>query len=200
MAASLSNLMFRVMYRFGFKPWDSGISPPELKELIEGPQARTPGRALDLGCGTGTNVIFLAQHGWDVTGIDFVPKAIASAKHKAQVANVTARLIEGDVTRLADLGVGGGYNLVFDLGCLHSIPDGRRDAYADGMTAATLPGADFLVWGFFPNNPNPLLSAKLSREELEQRFGKTWEIVRAWGGEEPGRFPGGWYHMRRRLR
>ncbi len=50
--ASLPNLVFRAMYRFGIKPWDSGIPPPELKELIEGPTARPPGRALDLGCGT----------------------------------------------------------------------------------------------------------------------------------------------------
>src|SRR5947208_372149 len=91
MANNISNLMFRAMYRFGFKPWDSGIPPPELKELIEGPQARTPGKALDLGCGTGTNTMYMAQHGWDVTGIDFVSTAIAAARKKMQAANVAPR-------------------------------------------------------------------------------------------------------------
>jgi SAM-dependent methyltransferase len=198
MPISFPNVMFRAMYRLGFKPWDSGVPPPELKELIEGPNAKPPGRALDLGCGTGTNVIYTTQHGWDVTGIDFVPSAVAAAKRKAQAAKVTARLIQGDVTRLADLGIGGGNMLVFDLGCLHSIPDSRRDAYAAGVTAATLSGADFLVWGFYPNSPNPYLRTKLSKDELEQRFGKDWDLVRAWGGEQPGRFAGGWYHLRRR--
>jgi SAM-dependent methyltransferase len=197
-APNRATVTFRVMYRLGFKPWDSGVSPPELKELIEGPTAQRRGRALDLGCGTGTNVIYMAQHGWEVTGIDFVPRALAMAKRKAAAAKVSARLIQGDVTRLADLGIGDGFALVFDLGCLHSIPDDRRGAYAAGVTEATLPGADFLVWGFYPTTSNPFLRTKLSRDELEQRFGQDWEMVRAWGGEEPGRFAGSWYHLRRR--
>ena len=99
---------FRAMYRFGFTPWDSGVTPPELKELIEGPQARTPAKALDLGCGTGTNALYMTQHGWDVTAIDFVPRAITMAKAKAAAANASRRLIRGDVTRLEELGVGDG--------------------------------------------------------------------------------------------
>ena len=192
------SVLFRLMYRIGFKPWDSGVSPPELRGLIEGPSARKQGRALDLGCGTGTNAIYMTSHGWDVTAIDFVPRAIAAARKKAAAAKASPRLVVGDVTRLTELGVGDGYSLVFDLGCLHSIPDARRGAYVGGVNAVTVSGADYLVWGFFPNNPNPLLTAKLSREELEQRFGSGWDLVRAWGGEEPDRFPGGWYHLRKR--
>ena len=189
--------MFRTMYRLGFKPWDSGVTPPELKEIIEGPDARAPGKALDLGCGTGTNAIYMAQHGWEVTAIDFVPRAIAMAKAKAAAAKVAPRLIRGDVTRLDDLGVGGGYTLVFDLGCLHSIPQARRDAYAAGVTKAAAPGADFLVWGFYAR-PSPVINARLTKEEVEHLFSKAWEIVRVWGGEQSDRFPGRWYHLRRR--
>ncbi len=191
------SIVYRAMYRLGFKPWDSGITPPELKALVEGTAARTPGRSLDLGCGTGTNVVYMAQHGWDVTGIDFVPRAIAAAIAKAEVAKVSTRLIVGDVTRIGELGVGDGFSLVFDLGCLHSIPDGRRDAYAKGVTEVAASGATYLVWGFYPNR-NPLLSPHMSRDELEKRFGHAWDLVRVWGGEEPDRFPGGWYQLRRR--
>ena len=197
MANNISNLMFRAMYRFAFKPWDSGIPPPELKELIEGPQARTPGKALDLGCGTGTNTMYMAQHGWNVTGIDFVATAIAAARKKMQAANVAPRLIQGDVTRLKELSLGAGYSVVFDLGCLHSIPEVRRDAYAAGVNEVTVPGADFLVWGFYAK-PNFFVNAKLAQDELEQLFGKSWDMVRAWGGEQPDRFPGRWYHLRRK--
>jgi len=185
------------MYRFGFTPWDSGVPPPELKELIEGPQARTPGKALDLGCGTGTNAVFMTQHGWDVTAIDFVPRAITKAKARAAAAKVSPRLILGDVTRLEELGVGDGYSLVFDLGCLHAIPQARRDAYAAGVNRATLPGADFLVWGFYAK-PNFVTNARITQDELEHLFGASWDIVRAWGGEQPDRFPGRWYHLKRR--
>jgi len=191
------SIFFRAMYRFGFTPWDSGVTPPELKELIEGPQARTPGKALDLGCGTGTNALYMTQHGWEVTAIDFVPRAITMAKAKAAAAKASPRLILGDVTRLEELGVGDGYSLVFDLGCLHAIPQPRRDAYVEGVNKATLSGADFLIWAFH-TKLNFVTNARLTQEEVEQRFGPAWDIVRAWAGEQPDRFPARWYHLKRR--
>ena len=54
--------------------------------MVEGADRLATGRALDLGCGTGTNSIYLAQHGWETTGVDFVPRAIGIAKRKAEAA------------------------------------------------------------------------------------------------------------------
>jgi SAM-dependent methyltransferase len=191
------SIFFRAMYRLGFTPWDSGVSPPELKDLIEGAGRRTPGKALDLGCGTGTNAIYMSRHGWDVTAIDFVPRAIAAAKAKAEAAEVAPTFIVGDVTRLPELGVGGGYTLAFDLGCFHAIPEGRRDAYVDCLSTATEKGADYLMWGFYAR-PNFLTPTKVTEEEVHERFGKTWGVVRVWDGENPTpRFPGRWYHLKR---
>ena len=195
---TVANLVFRAMYRVGFKPWDSGVSPPELRSLIEGPEKRAPGKALDLGCGTGTNAVYMAEHGWDVTAIDFVPGAIASAKRRAAAAGAHPRFLVGDVARLDAVGAGTGYTLAFDLGCLHSIPDDRRDAYSAGLTDATVAGADYLVFGFHSEQPSPFMRTHLSKEELERRFGAGWDMVRAWGGDQPGRFAGSWYHLRRR--
>ena len=191
------SVVYRAMYRIGFTPWDTGVTPPELKELIEGRNKRVPGKSLDLGCGTGTNAIYMAEHGWDVTGIDFTPRAIDKEKAKVAASKVKPRIILGDVTRLKELGVGDGYALIFDLGCLHSIPDDRRDAYAKAVTDVTETGADFLVFGFY-RNPNPLTRLNLTGEELGQRFGKHWDIVRAWGGERPDELPARWYHLRKR--
>src|SRR5438128_2509235 len=66
-------LVYRALYVVGLRVWERRTSPSDLLELIEGPNALPPARALDLGCGTGTDSIYLAQHGWDVTGIDMVP-------------------------------------------------------------------------------------------------------------------------------
>jgi len=76
---------------------DSGISPPELFDFISN---HPPGGAIDLGCGTGTNVITLAKKGWQVVGIDFAPRAIQIAKRKIKNANIQADLRVGDATQL----------------------------------------------------------------------------------------------------
>ena len=81
MVASRHNL-FRVFYGFGFTPWDGHAHTKALRELIEGTAdtpALPPAAALDVGCGTGDSSVYLAQHGWHVTGVDFVPKALGKA-------------------------------------------------------------------------------------------------------------------------
>ena len=58
------------------------------------------GTALDLGCGSGIWAVELARRGWQVTGVDFVPKALRRARARAKEAGVELRLLEGDVTSL----------------------------------------------------------------------------------------------------
>ena len=185
---------YHLAYLVGFKPWDSGVPPPELVAVVEGPGALPAGRALDLGCGTGTNAIYLARHGWDVTGVDLVGRAIAGGRRKALAAGVSPRLLRGDATRLDRLDLGGGYRLVFDLGCYHSIPEARRDAYAAGVTAAARPGATMLLFGFAPGamRPGP---RGVSAEELRTRF-RAWDLRDATRGTD--RLETWWYRLERR--
>ncbi len=77
-------------------PWDSGICPPELMAFI---QQHSSGKALDLGCGTGTNAVVLAQHGWQVYAIGFAAPAIQRARRKAQQANVSVYFYHHSVTQ-----------------------------------------------------------------------------------------------------
>lgn len=125
-------------------PWDTGISPPELHAFIA---AHPPGRALDLGCGTGTNVITLAQHGWRVTGVDFAIKAIFEARRKARAAGVQAELRLGDVTRLDALA--GSFDLILDIGCFHGLPADGRLAYARHVKRLLAPQGTFLLYVMF---------------------------------------------------
>jgi SAM-dependent methyltransferase len=193
------SVFFRAAYLFGFKPWDSGVPPPELVAVVEGTGALTAGKAIDLGCGTGTNCIYLAQHGWEATGVDFVPRAISAAHQKAIAARVSPRFVVGDVTRLTELGVGDGYGLLFDLGCFHSIPDPGRDSYVSGATKVARPGASMLMFCFLrPAKPRRIGPRGVARGEVAQRFASGWDII----DEEQGRpMLGGdtaWYRLRRR--
>ena len=87
------SFFFRAAYLIGFKPWDSGVPPPELTALVEGTDHLPPSKALDLGCGTGTNSIYLAQHGWEVTGVDVVGRAVSQARRKVAAAGVVLAMI-----------------------------------------------------------------------------------------------------------
>jgi SAM-dependent methyltransferase len=165
---------YRLSYRSGRPRWDSTEPRPELKGLL---QDRPPGRALDLGCGTGTDAIYLAKQGWDVVGVDFVPEAIATAS--ARAAGSTASFVTGDVTRLRQAGVDGPFDLLIDIGCYHAIPAGRRDAYANEMAAVARPGADFYLAGVAdPPAIWRLLGARgVSAGELRHRFGADFDLV-----------------------
>ncbi len=141
----LRRLTFSLWYFFR-PPWDTGVSPPELLDFLS---HRTPGRAIDLGCGTGTNVITLAQHGWKVTGIDFVPRAIEKARRKIAQAGVQATVLHGDVTRLE--GISGPFDLALDLGCFHGVP--ARSEYLHQLSRVLAPGGYWLLYAMLKSNP-----------------------------------------------
>lgn len=193
------SLFFRSAYRLGFKPWDSGIPPPELVAFVEG-EGRGPGKALDLGCGTGTNCIYLVQHGWDATGVDFVPRAIGMAKRKASAAGVSPHFAVGDVTRLPELGIGKDFALLFDLGCFHSIPDELRDRYVDGATRAAAPGATLLMFGLVRNGRKTRRFGPrgVERGEVERRF-SGWRTVSIQEGRPMLGFGTAWHRLERAL-
>jgi SAM-dependent methyltransferase len=171
----LRRLFWWLGYRTGWAPWDTGAPVPMLVEAVEGSDRLAPGRALDIGCGTGRNAIYLARHGWDVTGVDLVGHAIAVARRRAEAAGVSARFVEGDVTRLDDLGIGGGFDLLVDSGCLHVVPMDRRDAYVAAVSAVAAPGARLLVFGV---GRAPVPGAGVTEEELRRRFA-GWRVVSA---------------------
>jgi SAM-dependent methyltransferase len=136
-------LTFNLFY-LGNPPWDSGISPPELMDFLD---KHEPGRAIDLGCGTGTNVITLAQRGWQVTGVDFVGRAIKQARRKARDAGIQANLQVGDVTNLDN--IHGPFDFALDLGCFHGLSDAGKGAYLENLERLLAPGGHWMMYGFF---------------------------------------------------
>lgn len=138
----LSRIRFALSY-LSKPPWDTGVSPPELLDFIA---QHSPGRALDLGCGTGTNALTLAKAGWQVTGVDFIPRAIRAAKRKAQNARLQVEFLIADVTRLPAFPAP--FDLVLDIGCFHSLGERKRD-YLSQLETLLTPGGTWLMYGFF---------------------------------------------------
>lgn len=166
----------QLAYVLGKPPWDTGLAPPELVDAVA---QNAAGRALDLGCGTGTNSVYLAQHGWDVVGVDMVKSAVRRAKAKARSAGVRPQFLRGDVTRLDQLPTGKDFSLFFDLGCYSGIPVHRRDAYAAGISKRAKSGAQLLLFGYAPGVL--LGEASVTADELRTRF-EGWELVEATRG------------------
>ncbi len=123
--------------------WDTGISPPELLDFIT---THPLGRALDLGCGTGTNVITLAQQGWDVIGVDFVKRAINIARKNAEQYSIQAEFQVDDVTRLSN--IQGKFDLILDMGCFHSLPATTRQPYIIKISQLLAEQGTYLLYAF----------------------------------------------------
>jgi SAM-dependent methyltransferase len=157
--------------RYLGKPrWDTGISPPELIEFLENHQ---PGRALDIGCGTGTNVITMAQYGWQVTGFDFTGRAVARARKKLREAGVNAEIRQADASKPVE--IGGPFEFIFDLGCFHSIPTEGRNGYAANVKRWIAPGGTFLIYGFIWGETKDFFG--ISEGDI-QRFGPELRLIK----------------------
>ena len=98
-------------------PWDTGRPDPHLVDLVESGTVK-PGPVLEIGCGTGTNAIWLAERGFDVLGIDVSSLAVERATAKG--AHVGERCGFRTLDFLSDP-VDGSFDLVFDRGCFHSF-------------------------------------------------------------------------------
>ncbi|GAB4573243.1 MAG: class I SAM-dependent methyltransferase [Anaerolineae bacterium] len=132
-------------------PWDSGIVPPELRTLVEGPDRVAAGRALDVGCGTGLNSVYLALHGWQVIGVDWVAEAVRRARRRAQAAGLAdaqVRFVQGDVTRSDFLAGEAPFDLWLDIGCLHGLSGEAQATYAAHARRLVAPGGWLLLYAW----------------------------------------------------
>jgi SAM-dependent methyltransferase len=167
-------VLYEVLAAAGLNPALRAADVPDsrLVELVEGATPLQPGRALDLGCGTGRNTVYLARHNWNAVGIDMLGRAIDEARSRAVGAAASAKFIQGDVTELRGLGIGDGYNLIVDSGCYYGLSGDQRDAYAAGVTEVAAAGALLLMAGF---TKIPGVGAGIGEDDLRRRF-DGWRV------------------------
>jgi methylase of polypeptide subunit release factors len=94
-----------LIYSLGFAPWERRDVADTWRQLLDGTDAPVTGRALDVGCGSGRDAVYLAKRGWRVTAVDSVDKALASAQRRAAEAGVEVQRVKGDVAALDWLGL-----------------------------------------------------------------------------------------------
>jgi SAM-dependent methyltransferase len=179
------SLFYKLLYQVGFMPWERMPTLPvarQVSALLDREQAaREPlyGAALDLGCGGGLWSIELARRGWEVTGVDIVPKALSTARARIRKAGVEVRLVQADVTALRAAGVGSGFRLVLDFGTVHGLSPAQRETAGQEVSAIVADDATLLMYATKPGHRGPLPRGA-SRAEIEAAY-PGWRVI----DEEP---------------
>lgn len=159
----LRKLFFEYMY-LRHPRWDTGITPPELVDFV---RDNPPGNALDLGCGSGTNAIYLAQNGWKVTAVDFSFLAIFRAKRKSAKLHLPIRWLNADVSNLSMITES--FQLILDIGCFHGLFPVQKQKYIRQLDRFLAEGGTFLLYGFLESGIN---TAAITKEDIKnlQKF------------------------------
>lgn len=180
----LRRLKFNLSY-LGKPPWDTGISPPELYDFIA---THPRGRALDIGCGTGTNLITLANAGWQTTGFDFARRAIQSARRKIKHNGIQADIFQDDASEMNH--VRGSFDLALDIGCFHSIPN--KTGYLTQLSRILAPGGHWLMYGFVLTNA-PQSAPGLVESDLESIPARGLILLSRKDGTDQQKRPSAWF-------
>jgi SAM-dependent methyltransferase len=148
-------------------------------------------RAIDIGCGSGADSVFLAAQGFEVVGFDLSPVAVEKARVAAAAAGVAPELIVADIF---DLPVEGPFDLLFDGGTLDDFPPSRRPEVAGVLERLSRPGSILALWCFYAcdadlpwlsfSGPSRWGAPGIEPDEMEDLFGPAWEISLVSGGRE----------------
>lgn len=160
-------------------PWDTGTPDPMLMEMIES-RAIEPGRTLEVGCGAGTNAIYLAHHGFDVLGVDVSRLAVENARAKAHV-----RCRFETIDFLNEVAPGGPFQFVFDRGCFHTFDeDHERTRFAQNVATVLVNGGIWLsLIGSTEGAPRDVGPPRRSARDVINAIEPSLEILQFRSGE-----------------
>ena len=161
-------------YRDGNLPWDTGRPSSELQRVFSR-HAIQPCRALDIGCGTGTNSVWLAQQGFEVTGIDVAPLAVERAEKRAHAAGVKAHFVAGDVLQLPELD--GPFGFFFDRGCYHAVRRSAPEQYAPAVARQLVAGGRGLILAGNAREPHDPGPPVVTEEQIRDELGAAFQIL-----------------------
>lgn len=196
---------FEEQYTTGVTPWDTRQTPPEVQRFWMSHRLPRRGRALDLGCGPGTNVIYLARMGLDAMGVDYVIQPLVTAADRVRAferageAGLAARcrFLLGDVTCLPFQSLQADY--ILDIGCLHGVPPADRPGYAQGVLANLAPGGYYHLYAFdrIPPPADDLDRIRgMGENEVAGMFAPQLQVVDI-ARARPDRHPCRWYLLQK---
>lgn len=181
------------MYREGLPPWETSAPAAELVRILR--QELTPrGTALELGCGTGADAVCLAQHGFDVTAVDFSPIALERARHRGRQEDTPVHFVLDDIYEFAP--TAGEFDLVYDAGFYHFARRLDLDRFLDLLWRLTRPGSLYLTLAGNADETAEGGPPGVTEHEIRYELGRLLDVVqlRTFRFESPNRAEGylGW--------
>ena len=178
-------------------PWDTGLPEPLLVEFVTSGGV-APGRTLEIGAGTGTNAIWLAERGFDVLGVDVSPLAVEKAHAKMEGRALRCRFATFDF--LAAPAPDGPFQFVFDRGCFHVFDEPEERArFAAQVAAALAPGGLWLsLIGSTEGPARETGPPRRSAQEVALAIEPALEIVELRSAEFRGNDAMAWFCLSRR--
>ncbi|MHC4283505.1 MAG: class I SAM-dependent methyltransferase [Planctomycetota bacterium] len=152
--------------------WDVGQPCSHLVKAVED-ETFKPGRAIVLGCGSGTNAIYLAGRGFDVTGVDVAPSALVIAAKKARKAGLKVNWLLADVLALPKLEA---FDLVFDRGCYHHIYLYNSQGYVETLRRLSHKETRALILAGSDVDDRPGGPPRVNEETIRNDFSKLFEF------------------------
>jgi len=183
-------------YASGELPWDTGHPEPLLVAFVTS-SGIAPGRTLEIGAGTGTNSIWLAERGFDVLGVDVSSLAVERAREKMQGRDLRCRFATSDF--LAAPPSDGPFQFIFDRGCFHVFDEpGERARFAAHVAAALAPGGSWLsLIGSTEGPPREVGPPRRSACEVALAIEPALEIVELRSTEFKGIGEKAWFCLSR---
>jgi SAM-dependent methyltransferase len=165
------------VYKKASKPsdllWHSDEPSQFLVQAMK--ERKQPGKALDIGCGAGVFSVYMAKAGYQVSGLDFIPKALELASSLAKENDVHVKWVQAD---LFNWNPETKYDIILDSGCLHTISS--KSKFRDKIVNWLAPGGDFIL-GHFGRRDffdwRPVGPIRRSKSELEKLFAPNLQLV-----------------------
>jgi SAM-dependent methyltransferase len=157
----------------GVPPWDVGHPQPAIVELADAGQIVGP--VLDVGCGTGENVLELAGRGIEVVGIDAAPRAVGKAIEKARARGLEADFLLADALALGNLRRS--FRTVIDSGLFHVFDDDERPVFAASLASVLELGGRYHMLCFNEHVPGVQGPRRVTQDEIRDTFVEPWTVI-----------------------
>jgi SAM-dependent methyltransferase len=173
--ASLKHLDWDAIYREGTPPWETGMVEPELIRAVESGEVPR-GTALEIGCGTGADAIYLVKQGFEVTAVDSSATAIERARVRAEQEDALPRFVLADIFEFAP--TAGQFDFVYDKGFYHFIRQFDLNRYLDVLWRTTRPGSYYLTVAGAPAESCDNGPPQVTERQIYNELGRLFEVIR----------------------